>query len=407
MDIDSLIYQAIFSPDDTLKNGARDSIRSLAKEKGIYPASIHDLYIAIGQGKVGGFTVPAINIRAMTYDTARVIFKLVTQNNIGPFILEIARSEQSYTDQKPDEYAVVVLAAAIKESYKGPVFLQGDQFKRSVYSSDPQKEIDTLKTLVKASVEAGFYNIDIDASTLVDLDRPTVDEQQKNNYEMTVLLHDYIRQIQPLNVMVSVGGEIGHIGGKNSNVEEFRAFMNGFKQSSKAKGGISKVSVQTGTSHGGIPLPDGKIADVKLDFRVLETVGEAGRKEYAIGGAVQHGASTLPEALFGKFPETRTLEIHLATGFQNTIYEHLPTILKDKTYTWLKENCAKERKEGQTDEQFIYTTRKKACGPFKKELWGLSEEEKKPIREALEKQFLSMFTKLQVLQTKEKIQSYV
>ncbi|OGK72503.1 hypothetical protein A2446_03005 [Candidatus Roizmanbacteria bacterium RIFOXYC2_FULL_38_9] len=207
--------------------------------------------------------------------------------------------------------------------------------------------------------------------------------------------------------MVSVGGEIGHIGGKNSNVEEFRAFMNGFKQSSKAKGGISKVSVQTGTSHGGIPLPDGKIADVKLDFRVLETVGEAGRKEYAIGGAVQHGASTLPEALFGKFPETRTLEIHLATGFQNTIYEHLPTILKDKTYTWLKENCAKERKEGQTDEQFIYTTRKKACGPFKKELWGLSEEEKKPIREALEKQFLSMFTKLQVLQTKEKIQSYV
>jgi len=207
--------------------------------------------------------------------------------------------------------------------------------------------------------------------------------------------------------VVSVGGEIGHIGGKNSNADEFRAFMNGFKQSAKVQGGISKVSVQTGTSHGGIPLADGTIAKVKLDFSVLQTVTEAGHSEYKMGGAVQHGASTLPEELFNKFPEVKTLEIHLATGFQNTVYDNLPTVLKNRMYEWIKTNYAKDRKDGQSDEQFIYTMRKKAIGPFKKELWGMTEDEKKPIREALSRQFLSMFTKLNILNTDFLIKPYV
>lgn len=409
MDIDALINSAIFTSDEGEKKLSREMVRTLAKKKGVYSASIHNLYIAIGQGKVGGFTVPAINIRALTYDTARVIFKLALAHQIGPFIFEIARSEQGYTDQKPDEYTVAVLAAAIKEGYSGPVFLQGDhyQFKRSVYSATPQQEIDTLKSLIKNSVDAGFYNIDIDSSTLVDLDKEKVDDQQKTNYEMTALLHDYIRGIQPQGVTVSVGGEIGHIGGKNSNVDEFRAFMNGFKLVSKTPGGISKVSVQTGTSHGGIPLADGTIAKVNLDFSVLQTIGDAGRAEFQMGGAVQHGASTLPEDLFYKFPEVKTLEIHLATGFQNTVYDNLPVVLKEKMYAWIKGNCLKERKEDQTDEQFLYKTRKKAIGPFKKELWNMTESEKEPIRNALSKQFLSLFTKLKILNTVELVKQYV
>ncbi|PIY68788.1 aldolase [Candidatus Roizmanbacteria bacterium CG_4_10_14_0_8_um_filter_39_9] len=409
MDIDQLINTAVFSPDDMEKKTARENVRKIAKEKGIYSASIHALYLAIGQGKVSGFTVPAINIRALTYDTAQVIFKLAREHHIGPFIFEIARSEQGYTEQQPDEYTVAVLAAAIKTGYAGPVFLQGDhyQFKRNVYSETPEKEIEALKGLIKKSVEAGFYNIDIDASTLVDLAKEKVEDQQKTNFEMTALLHDYIRETQPTGVVVSVGGEIGHIGGKNSNADEFRAFMNGFKQSAKVQGGISKVSVQTGTSHGGIPLADGTIAKVKLDFSVLQTVTEAGHSEYKMGGAVQHGASTLPEELFNKFPEVKTLEIHLATGFQNTVYDNLPTVLKNRMYEWIKTNYAKDRKDGQSDEQFIYTMRKKAIGPFKKELWGMTEDEKKPIREALSRQFLSMFTKLNILNTDFLIKPYV
>ena len=73
--------------------------------------------------------------------------------------------------------------------------------------------------------------------------------------------------------------------------------------------------------HGGVPLPDGGVAEVKLDFEVLRELGVVAR-EYGLAGAVQHGASTLPDELFHRFPAVETAEIHLATGFQNALYEH-------------------------------------------------------------------------------------
>ncbi len=86
-------------------------------------------------------------------------------------LFEIARSEIGYTKQRPIEYSAVVLAAAIKEGFKGPVFIQGDHFQlvRKNYLADPKPETDYIRGLIKEAIEADFYNIDIDSSTLVDL----------------------------------------------------------------------------------------------------------------------------------------------------------------------------------------------------------------------------------------------
>ncbi|PIZ66717.1 aldolase, partial [Candidatus Roizmanbacteria bacterium CG_4_10_14_0_2_um_filter_36_35] len=383
----------------------------IAKEKGIYSASIHNLYMAFGQGKIKGFTVPAINIRTLTYDSARLLFRLAKKKKVGAFIFEIARSEIKYTAQEPDEYTVSVLAAAIKEEYKGPIFLQGDhyQFSAKKFNENRDEEIKKIKDLVKKSIDAEFYNIDIDASTLVDLEKLTLSEQQKNNYEMTALITKYIRSIEPKKITISVGGEIGHIGGKNSTPEEFKAFMNGYLPLIKKSKltGISKVSVQTGTSHGGIPLPDGTIAKVSIDFNVLKDISTVARSKYKIGGSVQHGASTLPNDLFNHFPKINALEIHLATGFQNIVYDNLPTGLKKETYQWVKDNCRDEWKEGQTEKQFVYKTRKKALGPFKEKLWNMNVKEKKPILKKLEVQFLLLLKKLNVFNTKKFVDKYI
>jgi hypothetical protein len=167
--------------------------------------------------------------------------------------------------------------------------------------------------------------------------------------------------------------------------------------------GISKISVQSGTSHGGVVLPDGSIADVKLDFNTLENISKAAVGEFGIGGAVQHGASTLPKEAFDKFPETQTCEIHLATGFQNIIYDHdvFPAELRGDIYGWIESNLAGERKEGQTDEQFYYKTRKKGFGPFKQRTWELPAEVKAPILKDLEDEFALLFSKLNVYGTKD------
>src|SRR5262249_43300677 len=159
-----------------------------------------------------------------------------------------------------------------------------------------------VKKLIAEEIGAGFFNIDVDTSTLVDLSQPNLDSQQRLNYERAAEITEMIRSLEPAGVTVSVGAEIGEVGMKNSTVEKLRAFMTGFERSLAARGhdleGISKISVQTGTSHGGVVLPDGSIADVKLDLGALEALSKAAR-EYGMAGAVQHGASTLPSTAFG------------------------------------------------------------------------------------------------------------
>lgn len=375
----------------------------------VTPSSIQGLYEARGLGKVSGFTTPAINLRMLTYDLARAIFRSSMKINAGAFIFEIAKSEIGYTDQRPLEYVSILILAAIKEGYSGPIFIQGDHFqvKAANYLKDKDKEITPLRDLIKESVDAGFYNIDIDSSTLVDLSKETIDEQQKNNYDVCAYFTKFIRGIQPSGIHVSVGGEIGEVGGKNSTPEEFHAFMKGYRNETGDLKGISKMSVQTGTSHGGVVLPDGSIAKVKIDFDTLKDLSRIAREEYGISGCVQHGASTLPKEAFNHFTEVGCSEIHLATQFQNIVYDYLPGTLKEEIYAWLKENCANERKSEQTDDQFIYKTRKKALGPFKKEIFELNQDLKDKIAKIMEEEFDFLFSKLAIKNTKEVVEEFV
>ncbi len=410
--IDDLVKELVLTSDINKKKDVTGKIIELAKSKNIYLSSIHDLYIEQGKGKGANFTVPAMNLRSLTYYLAKAIFRVAKKRNAGAFIFEIAKSEMGYTDQPPIEYTGVILAAAIKEKYSGPVFIQGDhcQIKAKAYFEDPKKELEALKHLIEDAVSAGFFNIDIDSSTIVDFKKPTITEQQRENFQACAELTKFIRSLQPKGMMISIGGEIGEVGGKNSTVEELKAFMDGYL-SSLGKGivGISKISVQTGTSHGGVVLPDGSIAEVKVDFDTLKKLSAYAREVYHLGGAVQHGASTLPDSAFNKFPEIGTVEIHLATNFQNMIFDSpkFPKDLKEKMYDWTRKNCPEERKDGQSEDQFLYKARKKALGPFKKDLMGLPEEIKEGIAQEIEKNFEFLFKQLNVGNTKELVNKII
>ncbi len=413
--IDELIYTAIFSSDQSTQEAARWLIRRAGVACGIMSASIQSLYEAMGRGELKGFTVPAINIRGLTYDTAQAVFRAAIKGQVGPVIFEIARSEIDYTLQRPSEYICAVTAAAIKTGYQGPIFLQGDHFQINAkkFAADAAKETQAVKNLIWEAIEAGFYNIDIDTSTLVDLTKATVKEQQKTNYSLAAELTTMIRDLEPEGITVSVGGEIGEVGGKNSTVEELQAYMEGYLEELKKSGdslkGISKISVQTGTTHGGVPLADGSVAKVKIDFEVLEKLSELSRSQYGLSGAVQHGASTLPDEAFDRFPAMGTAEIHLATGFQNIIYDssNFPKDLKEKIYDHLKNEMKGEWKEKDTEEQFIYKTRKKGFGPFKLDMWNLPAPTRDKLGAELEKQFSFLFDKLKVTSTQKIVEKYV
>ncbi|HEX3583287.1 MAG TPA: class II fructose-bisphosphate aldolase [Thermoanaerobaculia bacterium] len=412
--IDDLVHTAVFSNDAAAKAEARKQIHLRARQAGAVPSSIFPLYDAIGRGELKPtFTVPAHNIRALTYDVARALFRTAMRHDVGAFIFEIARSEIGYSEQRPGEYAACVLAAAIKEGFTGPVFIQGDHFQASAKKwatpDGKASEVKALESLIDEALAAEFYNVDIDTSTLVDLSFPTRDEQQRTNYEYTAHLTKYIRERQPKGIHVSVGGEIGEVGKYNTQPDEVRAYMEGLRKHLNGDPGIAKISVQTGTSHGGVPLPDGSIAQAKIDFNVLREVTDICRNEYKIAGSVQHGASTLPESVFNKFPESQAVEIHLATQFQNMILDapSFPAEMKEQIRDFCFANCQDERKDGETDEQFVYKTRKKALGPFKQRMWEMPESAKGPIIQSLENKFEFLLEKLGVFGTKEVVNRYV
>jgi len=407
--MDALARAAVFGDADE-RHHARWLIWELGQAVGVRPASIHDLYMARGRGEVHGFTVPAINVRGMAYDTARSIFRTANRMKAGAFILEIARSEIAYTDQRPSEYVAVMLAAALREGFRGPVFIQGDHFQVNAkkFAADRRTEVDAVKALANEAIHAGFYNIDIDTSTLVDISKPTLDEQQKLNYEVGADLIATVRELEPEGITISVGGEIGEVGTHNSTVEELRAYMDGLNRTlDRGVEGVSKISVQSGTSHGGVVLADGSIADVKLDLDTLERLSKVARDEYGLAGAVQHGASTLPDSAFHNFPKRETAEIHLATNFQNMLFDNLPGALRDEIYGWLRENAKEERKPSDSDEQFFYKTRKKALGPFKQRFWDLPDDAKARLAAAYDEKFGFLFEQLAVGGTAAAVAKYV
>jgi fructose/tagatose bisphosphate aldolase len=330
----------------------------------------------------------------------------------GALIFEIARSEIGYTDQRPGEYASVVLAAAIREGWRGPLFLQGDHYQTNPkkMKENPDSEIAAIEALIDEAIPAGFFQIDIDTSTLVDLSKPMLSEQQRMNSDLCARFTKFIRQREPKQMPISIGGEIGEVGKENSTPEELRAFMDGYHRAlGEGVKGIAKVSIQTGSSHGGVVGPDGAVQRVAIDFETLRRISKVAREEYGMAGAVQHGASTLPPELFGHFPDHDCAEIHLATDFQNMVYEHplLPLPLKREVERWVFSRFGAQRKRGETESQFLYKNRKQAIGPFKEQFWNLPAGTREAIGASLEKRFRFLFEKLAIAGTREVVARYI
>lgn len=411
--VGKLVERSALASDSTV-GWSRYIVRAAALELGVYPASIHELYMARGREEVPmTFTTPAFNLRALSHHAARAMFRSALKINGGAFIFELARSEMSYSAQRPSEYVTNILAAAVAEGYVGPVFIQGDHFQVSVkkYQTNPEAELQAVRDLSIESIAAGFYNIDVDTSTLVDIHLPTVEEQQALNSKLSAELSKFIRDNEPAGVTISIGGEIGEVGTTNSNEFELRAYMNAYnaylKEIAPGKDGLSKISVLTGTSHGGTVLADGSLAEVTIAFDVLRDLSRIGRKEYGMGGTVQHGASTVPEENFNKFVQHEAIEVHLATNFTTMFFDNVPAEFRKEMYAWLDTNNAADRKAGMTDEQFYYKTRKNAIGPFKAQSYALPEDAKAKLISAWEAQFDKLFNLLGVKDTKNYTDKYI
>jgi hypothetical protein len=126
-----------------------------------------------------------------------------------------------------------------------------------------------------------------------------------------------------------------------------------------------------------------------------------------MGGVVQHGASTLSVEGLPKFVEAGTIEIHLATSFTRTLYEHLPDALRSEMHRYLDEHMAGERLPGMTGAKFYHKTGKYALGPFKTEIWQPDSYRKSEISQAWERQFRQIFAALGLEGTRKQVETWI
>jgi fructose/tagatose bisphosphate aldolase len=396
-------------------------IGEAAQQLGAKLASPQEVYVAIAEGKITReMSFPAVNVRGNSLDTARALFKAAIDNKVGALIIEIARSEMGYTAQSPREFAAVIQAAAILEGFKGPLFLQGDHIQLKAKpirkgGADAKAELDAHSTLIRSLLEYGFGSIDLDMSpferrTEADL---SFAEQQAENAELTASRIADVRGIEgrlQTPWVTLLGGETGEVGKMNTRRGDIKAYAAGITANMQRLGidpalGIRKIAINDGTAHGGTPLPDGTVADVSIEFPVIRMATDIGRS-FGWAGAVQHGASTLPGNAFSLFPKHGAVEVHLATGFQNIIFDNgvyrVPG-MQASVERALIDGFAGEWKvsAGQTFAQFAYKTRKKINGPFKYAMWTMPQKVRAAVAVELYAQFAFLFEQLGVKDTTE------
>lgn len=358
------------------------NIRNKALKKGIFFASIAPFYKDIAKGNVSGLSVPAFNLRTLSFDVACSIFRVAKKTKASAFIFEIAKSEMEYTKQTPQEIALCVLGAGIKQKFKGPIFLQGDHFS---LKNTSEQEIKNLENLISQSLLVGFYNFDIDCADL----------SLQDNIKYTNYFVDFIKKNQPQGIEAAIGGEVTNIGGEITTASQLEYFL-------KNTHGLTKVSCQTGTRHGGNILPSGQVANVNIDFENIKNLGQIAR-QYGLSGVVQHGASTLGEAQFTELKKAGVLEVHLSSLFQNIILDSkgFPKELKNKMYSLVQEEFSLQAKKCETEIQFLQIFRKKALGVFKKEIWQMPKKNIKIIGQELEREFEFFFKVFNVNDTRD------
>lgn len=296
------------------------AIRREAEGKRLFVGSIRPVYERIAAGTYTGFTVPAVNVRGLVFDIARAAFEAARDVAAGPFMFEIAPAELAAGRQTFEEYAGEILAAALAEKWEGPIFLQGDHFQ--VDSNDPAR-LSELERHCEQAIQSGFYQIDIDAGSLLNESDGSVERRQESAIDATTRLVRLIRRLPSPGREVLLGGAVGEIGGNLTTEEDLRSFLNGITSALGSDvPSIGKVSVNTGTRHGGVVDEYGNPGRMPVDFELIGRLSEIARREYGLPGIVQHGASTMGFDQMARLPECGVNEVHLATALQTLIFDH-------------------------------------------------------------------------------------
>ncbi len=365
-------------------DAAASGLLARVAEQGVRLAPISPVYRALAAGSIAPLTVPAFNIRGLTFDVARAIFRRMLARDALAVMFELAPSEAATGDQSFAQYAALVAAAAATEGWRGPVFVQGDHFSLESDSASARTE---LAGSIRNLLAAGYRQVDLDTAALA-VPAGSAVARQLPNAKATVALLQALSAHSPPGTIF--GGEVGEIGGENTTPEELQVFIDLVRwHAGSAAEWFGKVSVQTGTRHGGITGPGGQVTRMPLDLKLARELADVAR-DNGFAGIVQHGASTLQPDQFAALPAAGVVEVHLATNIQNLVFDSpdFPGDLRERmrqdALTAVVGAAERGGETGAQDaEQAFRQKRWSMWGPYKNELLDLPQEVRTQLAEGV------------------------
>lgn len=410
--VDRLAMTAAIGDSDEVRHLARIIIRSAAMSHNIWCDSIQPLYKVMSRGKTKPLTIPAFNMRGLTYFIARSIFRVARRDKVGPFIFELSPAEMYHTGQTPLEYTTAVLAAALREHYEGPVFMQGDHFSPDGihFGSDPDSLGPDLESLIKDSIDAGFYNFDLNGIQLTESHNTNTDPDFSQQTENMVQNIELLNRLQPRNIVVNIGTGIANTADVNTSVNSVRKFLQSLADAiaeSGLKTSVSKFKIQAGTSEKSVDDPDENAASKELDFSQLQALSDVVKNEFSLAGTVIPITSIESENVFNKLADCGVVEIHLGTELQNLIFDHsrFPAGLREEIHSFLETEYPDTRQPDWSDQLFYFKKRIRAWKHFKRTLWTLDHRTRSVMCSYLEDKFALLFEGLNLQNTQKLIKN--
>ncbi len=341
---------------------------------GVAPAPVGTIYRALAEGRLAPLTVPAFNVRGLTFDVVSAVYRRAMELDAAGVMFELAPSEAAVADQSFAQYAALVCAAAATTGYRGPVLIQGDHF---TVESDDDASVAEVEGLARSALDSGFLQLDLDAAALA-VEGSSAAARQDRNAAVTAGLMARLAPRAPAGAIF--GGEVGEIGGANTTPEELDVFVDLVRRhAGAAAGAFGKVSVQTGTRHGGMTDASGKPARMPLDTALARELADVARAK-GLPGIVQHGASTLQSDQFAALPGCGVVEVHLATNLQDLVFDSpaFPPELRAELVAAALGGPAGAAERGAdtsgVGDQLFRQRRWSLWGPFKRRLLDLPDE---------------------------------
>ncbi len=356
-----------------------------------------------------GCIIMAANLR-ITKGVGRGIFRAARDTD-SALIVELARSECNlqggYTGHTPATYSKACRETAAEVGFDMWA-LHADHIQ--IKKGTPE-EVEEVKELISAQIDAGYTSFAIDASYLFNFEGKTPEEELAQNIEVTTEVAKFIESKfghKEFGLEVEVG-EIGKTdtgGMVLTTPEEATAYIKALRAN-----GIEPdiIAIANGSTHGNIFDEHGRpIQQVSIDIDLTKRVAGALREQGTGVRIAQHGITGTPtELIYQKFPHGDIIKGNVATHWQNLVWETFKLFapeLYEKAHRWVIETHGKP---GKTEEEIFGKSSKLAAKQFFDEIYAMDETTEHALESWTYAEALKFFHAFKSAGSAQKVRDYI